>query len=227
MREVDRLIEQYGIERVIEAVTPLLADGRIDNLEHKLAAKLESLTVVLEQLYDPHNGAAAMRSVEAFGLSDVHVVDGETGSFSASAEVTMGSHKWLDLHRHRSAEACADELRRRGFLLLATVPGAELELEDIDVSRPLALWFGNERDGLSEAAVELCDHQVRIDMQGFSQSFNLSVSVALFVHRLAARRRAFLQVPGDLSEERTAFLRARWRAQGIRGLRHILERAHL
>ena len=223
-REVDRLIEEYGIETVIEAVTPLLEEGRVATLETGLDRKLVSLTVVLENLYDPHNGAAALRSSEAFGLCELHTVDGATGAFQAAPDVSVGTQKWIDLHSHASAGECAAELRSRGFVLCATVPGAAMELEEIPVDRPLALWFGNEREGLREEAQELCDHRVSIEMQGFCQSFNLSVSVAIFVHRLAAKRRLALGKVGDLDPERRALLRARWRATGIRGLSHILQR---
>lgn len=222
--EVDELIGRYGIEAVIEAVTPMLEPSRIETLEGGLDRKLQSLTVVLENLYDPHNGAAAVRSSEAFGLCELHTVDGPTGAFQVAPDVSVGSQKWIDIHGHASAEACAAQLRGQGFVLCATVPGAPMELEEIPVDKPLALWFGNEREGLSQEAQELCDHRVSIEMHGFCQSFNLSVSVAMFVHRLAARRREAIGAAGDLDEERRRYLRARWRATGIRGLSHILER---
>lgn len=220
--EVDALIEQYGIDAVCEAATPLLEDSRIERLDRGLAAKLESLTVVLENLYDPHNGAAAVRSAEAFGLCDLHTIDGETGSFEAAPDVSLGTQKWIDLHRHESAAECAGRLRDQGFVLCATVPGAEFELEELPVDKPLAIWFGNERDGLSAEAQELCDHRVSIRMHGFCQSFNLSVSVAMFVHRLAAKRRAHLGTVGDLNEARRALLRARWRGISVRGLDKVM-----
>jgi len=224
--EVDALIEKYGATAVLEAATPLLEDSRIATLERGLGAKLQSLTVVLENLYDPHNGAAAVRSAEAFGLCDLHTVDGATGAFEAAPDVCLGTQKWIDLHGHKSAAACAKSLRDQGFILCATVPGAEVELEELPVDKPLAIWFGNERDGLSPEAQELCDHRVSIEMHGFCQSFNLSVSVAMFVHRLASKRRAHLGAVGDLSEARRDLLRARWRGISVRRLDKVLERAH-
>lgn len=223
--DVDALIEEFGAQAILDAVTPLLAETRVQTLEAGLDRKLESLTVVMENLYDPHNGAAAVRSSEAFGLCDLHIIDGSTGTFSVAPDVSVGAHKWIDLHTHASAEQCAQRLKGDGFVLCATVPGADLELEDIPVDRPLAIWFGNERDGLTEAAQALCDHRVSIAMYGFSQSFNLSVSVAIFVHRLAAKRRAHLGCEGDLNMARRDFLRARWRALGIRGLRDVVARS--
>lgn len=222
--EVDALIERYGLEMVLAAASPLLEDSRIATLERGLESKLQSLTVVLENLYDPHNGAAAVRSAEAFGLCDLHTVDGETGVFEAAPDVCLGTQKWIDLHSHGSAAECAAGLREQGYVLCATVPGAELELEALPVDKPLALWFGNERDGLSAEAQELCDHRVSIQMHGFCQSFNLSVTVAMFVHRLAAKRRAHLGRAGDLNEAQRHALRTRWRAISVRGLDKVLAR---
>jgi len=222
--EVDALMERYGVQAVLEAATPLLSEQRIETLERGLNSKLASLTVVLENLYDPHNGAAAVRSAEAFGLCDLHTIDGESGSFEAAPDVCLGTQKWMALHGHRDVSACADALRSQGFVLCATVPGAAMELEDIPVDRPLAIWFGNERDGLSQEAQEICDHRVSIRMYGFCQSFNLSVSVAMFVHRLGAKRRALLGGEGDLDPVRKERLRARWRGISVRGLEAVLER---
>lgn len=224
MDEVDALIARFGWRTVLDAVRPLVSESRPSKLEAVLQARLSSLTVVLENLYDPHNGAAALRSIEAFGLCEAHTVDGPAGTFRASSEVTIGSHKWLDLRSHRDPASCALALRAAGFRLFATIPGAELTVESVPVDAPLALWFGNERDGLSAAARELCDAEVSIPMFGMSQSFNLSVSVALFVYRLAERRRGQLGSPGDLTDERKDHLRARWHALGIRGLTGIVER---
>ncbi|MCP4445224.1 MAG: RNA methyltransferase [Myxococcales bacterium] len=223
--EVDALLDEYGVDAVLEAATPFLEDTRIARLEEGLDAKLQSLTIVLENLYDPHNGAAAVRSAEAFGLCDLHTVDGTTGVFHAAPDVCLGTQKWMDLHSHHSAAECASSLREQGFVMCATVPGSELELEDIPVDKPLAIWFGNERDGLSSKAQALCDHRVSIEMHGFCQSFNLSVSVAMFVHRLAAKRRAYLGAVGDLSPGRRELLRARWRGTSVRGLDKVLRRA--
>ncbi len=223
-KQVDALIAKYGADTVIAAVTPMLEDSRVETLERGLNSKLQSITVVLENLYDPHNGAAAMRSTEAFGLCDLHTIDGTTGTFKAAKDVSAGTGKWIDLHSHENTLACAQSLKEKGFVLCATVPGATMELEQIPVDKPLAIWFGNERDGLSDEAQELCDHQVSIEMHGFCQSFNLSVSVAMFVHRLASKRRAQVGTVGDLSEDRRRHLQARWRATGIRGLSHIIER---
>lgn len=229
--DIDALIDEHGADRIIAAVRPMLSDERVARFDRVLADRLASVTVVLENLYDPHNGAAAIRSVEAFGVQMLHVVDGPSGPFRPSKEITIGCDKWIDLRRHRDIGACVAALREQGFTLCATLPGATRTLDDLDVERPIAMLFGNERDGLSAEAIAACDERVSIPMHGFTQSFNLSVSVALSVQRLVSRRRAVLGGTGDLDEATRRRLRARWHAMGIRGLgeivaRHVAKQTH-
>lgn len=193
---------------------------RIARIDAVLAARLESLAVAVEDTYDPHNAAATIRTSEALGLQDLHVIE----PFSAAKGVTRGSHKWIDLHRWPSAEVAARELRARGYRVLATLPGARDSVEDVAVSTPLVVMFGNEHAGLSREAIAACDGAVSVPMFGFTESYNLSVTVALAMSRLAARRRDYINAPGDLSPERRARLRARWFALGIRGVIGVLER---
>jgi tRNA (guanosine-2'-O-)-methyltransferase len=104
------------------------------------------------------------------------------------------------------------------------MPGAACNLDEVDVARPCALVFGNEHAGLSPAAQAAWPRQFAIPMYGFTRSFNLSVSVAVAVHHLAARRRAALGARGDLGAEERAVLRARWYAQDVRGAAEIVAR---
>ena len=220
---VDALIDRHGAAAVLAAVKPLLSEQRLARIDAVLAARLQSLTVVLENVYDPHNGAAAIRSVEAFGVSAIHAVE-ETNPFPVSPAVTIGADKWIDVHRHPTPERCAAALRDRGFALCATTPDADRELGELDMSRPWAVWFGNEREGLSRRAIELADARVAIPMVGFTRSFNLSVSVALVTRELAERRRAAIGAPGDLEPAVIEGLRARFAALGIRGLEEVVQR---
>jgi tRNA (guanosine-2'-O-)-methyltransferase len=221
--KVDDLIAELGPDAVVAALDPLLTDERKRRIDAVLDARLEGITIVLENLYDPHNGAAAIRSAEAFGLADVHAIEATT-PFDVSASVTIGAHQWLDLHRWRRPADCVAALRGQGVRLCATLPGATATLADVDVRDRWAIAFGNEHEGLSPELRAACDTAVAIPTVGFSQSLNLSVSVALVVSELAARRRAALGAPGDLPAERRARLRAKWYAQGIRGARQVVLR---
>jgi tRNA (guanosine-2'-O-)-methyltransferase len=218
------IIERHGADAVCAALAPLLTEDRIARIDQVLAARLGSVVPVVEDTYDPHNAAATIRTTEAIGLGELHVVEVEH-RFSIAGGITRGAHRWLELHRWGSVEAAAGALRGRGFRVFATLPGAPHSIDDVDVTTPVAVVFGNEHAGMTPAAVAACDGAVGVPMFGFTESFNLSVTVALAMSRIAARRRAAIGSPGDLEERRRRELRARWFALRIRGAVGILERA--
>jgi tRNA (guanosine-2'-O-)-methyltransferase len=220
---IEKLIDRYGPEAVCTALEPLLTPDRIMRIDQVIAARLGSIVAAVEDTYDPHNAAATIRTSEALGLQELHVIEpGER--FSAVKGVTRGSHRWIDLHRWPSAVAAVDALHARGFRVYATLPDAKVSIEDVAVDSPLAVIFGNEHDGVSPAAIGACDASITVPMFGFTESYNLSVTVGLAMSRLAQRRRAYLNAPGDLPDERRARLRARWFALRIRAAVNIVER---
>jgi tRNA (guanosine-2'-O-)-methyltransferase len=221
---ISRIIERHGPEAVCTALAPLLTPERIARIDQVLAARLGSVVTLVEDTYDPHNAAATIRTTEAIGLAELHVVEPEQ-RFSAAAGITRGAHRWIDLHRWGSVEAAMAGLHARGFRVYATLPGAPHTVDDVDVTTPVAVAFGNEHAGLTPAAIAACDGAIGVPMFGFTESFNLSVTVALAMSRIAARRRAAIGSPGDLDDQRRRELRARWFALKLRGAVGILERA--
>jgi tRNA (guanosine-2'-O-)-methyltransferase len=221
---IERLIDRYGPESVCTALEPMLTPERIARIDHVLSARLASIATAVEDTYDPHNAAATIRTSEALGLQELHVIEpGER--FSATKGVTRGAHRWIDLHRWPAADACVHALHARGFRVYATLPDpGAVSIEDVDVSTPLAVLFGNEHAGVSPAAVAASDGAITVPMFGFTESYNLSVTVGLAMSRLAARRRAHLGAPGDLDPARQERLRARWFALRVRGVVGVLER---
>jgi tRNA (guanosine-2'-O-)-methyltransferase len=221
---ISRIIERHGPQAVCDALTPILTPERIARIDQVLALRLGSVVTVVEDTYDPHNAAATIRTTEAIGLGELHVIETHE-RFSAASGVTCGAHKWIELHRWPAPEAAIAALRQRGFRVCATLPDAPHSIDDVDVTAPIAVMFGNEHAGLTTAAIEACDGAVRVPMFGFTESFNLSVTVALAMSQIAARRRAAIGCLGDLDDRRRLDLRARWFALKIRGAVGILERA--
>jgi tRNA (guanosine-2'-O-)-methyltransferase len=220
---IERLIDRYGPAAVCDALEPQLTPERIARIDAALAARLASVVTVVEDTYDPHNAAATIRTTEALGLQELHVLEpGER--FSIAKGITRGSHRWIDLHRWPDAEAALPALRARGFRVFATAPGATVSIEDVDVTTPLAIVFGNEHAGLTEATMRACDAAIAVPMFGFTESYNLSVTVALAMSRIAARRRAYIGAVGDLDAVRRLRLRARWFALSARAAVGIVER---
>ncbi len=210
-------------EQVIAWLGPFVSPERQRRITDVLASRLASVAVVLENVYDPHNGAACLRSAEAFGLQAVHVVPGPSG-FPVAHKVTQGADRWLDVVRHGSIETCYAALHEKGFRVAAALPGAAVALEQLPVDAPIALVLGNEHEGLSAAAQAGADLAFRIPHLGFVQSLNLSVACAVSVHTTAARRRAWLGTAGDLAAGPRRSLEARWYLQSVEAAREILAR---
>jgi tRNA (guanosine-2'-O-)-methyltransferase len=221
-----KALDALDADRVCAVLAPLISEERRARIEQVLDARLARLVVVLENLHDPHNGAAALRSCEAAGLCGVHAVEA-IEPFRFSSKVTQGCERWLDITRHRCTEQAVAALREGGFVLAAALPGAAARLEDLDLAAPVALWFGNEHSGLSHAAQAAADRAFALPMLGMTRSLNLSVAVALTIFAAAARRRAALRRAGDLDAAERAALRARWYRADLRGADAILRRAGL
>jgi tRNA (guanosine-2'-O-)-methyltransferase len=223
MDAIEKMIDRYGPSAVCDALEPLLTPERIARIDHVLDARLTSVSAAVEDTYDPHNAAATLRTCEALGLQDLYVIEpGER--FSAAGGVTRGAHRWLDLHRFGGADGAITAMKARGFRVLATLPDAKLSVEEVPVDAPLAVVFGNEHDGVSQSVIAASDGAVTVPMFGFTESYNLSVTVGLCMSRLVARRRAYIGSLGDLDPDRRARLRARWFALRIRAVVNVVDR---
>jgi tRNA (guanosine-2'-O-)-methyltransferase len=208
---------------VCAALAPLLLDERRARIDAAVAARLGGLRIVIENLHDPHNGAAVLRSAEAFGIQRVDVIEA-TERFRFSSTVTQGCEKWLDVVRHPTLDAAIAALRRDDFVIYAAVPGAEASVEDLNFSRPAAVMVGNEHEGLTGAAIDAADRVFSIPMAGMTASLNLSVATALIAAQAAASRRRFLRAEGDLDEAARLALRARFYAASVRGADAVVSR---
>lgn len=167
-------------------------DRRQARVRAVLARRQPDLTVVLENIHDPHNVSAVLRSCDAVGILRVHTVyTVEEPPASAFARQTSASAaKWVDVVRHASIAECYDQLRAEGIAVLVTSigPGSR-QLYDWDLTNPVALVFGNEMRGASDEAQTLADGAIAIPMAGMIQSLNVSVACAVCLYE-AYRQRA-------------------------------------
>jgi len=209
---------------VCATLAPLLLDDRRLRIDAAAAARLGGLRLVIENLHDPHNGAAVLRSAEAFGVQRVDVIE-SVEPFRFSSVVTQGCEKWLDVVRHPTLAGAVAALRADGFALYAAVPGAAKTVEDLDFARPAAVMIGNEHAGLGGEAVAAADALFGIPMPGMTRSLNLSVAAALIVERAAQLRRRAIGRDGDLDDDAVLALRARFYAASVRGADVVLARA--
>jgi tRNA (guanosine-2'-O-)-methyltransferase len=184
-----------------QPLAPELTDRRIVRIADVALARLTSVTVVMENLHDPHNVSAVVRSAEGFGLDEVHVVE-MPNPYKPSKSVTRGAHHWVRVQRHRGLSRCLSDLTAAGFTIAAADLGpGTVPLGEVPVDGPIAIVMGSERDGLSPRAKGLVDLRFSVPMPGFTESFNVSVSAAIALYDLTRRRRRALGRPGDLSQD--------------------------
>ncbi len=174
-----------------EVLAPSLSAHRRQRMEAVAEQRSHHLHLVLQDIINPHNISACMRSAEAFGLSRVSVVNSR--AFFKPSTASKGVGSWLDLAVYTSIAGCATELRRQGYRLAMGVPQQEApSLEELAMAEPLALIFGNEHSGISPEWLNFIDLTFTIPMRGFVESLNISVSAAITMQRLSTRGRSEL-----------------------------------
>jgi len=174
-------------------------------LLHKvLDNRTRHITVVVEDLYQTQNISAVMRSCECVGIQDIHIVEGEN-DFQIHKAIAMGADKWLTINHYKKENApmltCINYLKSKGYSIVATLPdNNSCFLEDLSLEKPVAFLFGTELTGLSKEAIAAADQTVKIPMYGFTNSFNISNSVAIIVSYCIEKLRK-LNIHWQLSEE--------------------------
>lgn len=204
---------------VLEALGPLVTERRLKRLRTVAAGRLRSVAPVLESIADPHNASAILRSADAFGIQQVHVVPGPAG-FHASRQISKGAHRWLDLQRHLDSAACADALRDAGYAIFVASMEGTVSPADLAKRPKVAVVFGNEHRGPSPAMRERAEGTYAIPMRGFVESLNVSVAAAITLHALTTDR------VGELSEGERDELVARWLLSTVRDGERVV-RDHL
>jgi tRNA (guanosine-2'-O-)-methyltransferase len=193
------VLDPVAISRTLEA---FVQPARAERLRAVFAARVEAVTVVMDAPHDPHNGAAVIRSCDAFGVHRIHVVE-RIERFLASNSVARGSERWVDVRTHASVEGAVEALATSGHELVATHPDGDLLPADLAAIPRVALVLGNERTGIVEALRAACRHSVKIPMRGFAESLNVSVTAAILLQQAASGR------AGDLPERQRDVLYAR------------------
>ncbi|MBX7194207.1 MAG: RNA methyltransferase [Sandaracinaceae bacterium] len=166
---------------VVAILSPLVTAERLARFQTVLAHRTRSLVPVLDGLSDPHNGAAILRSCDAFGCHEVHTVAGRY-PFAISTHVSRRTERWLEMHAHESAEACCDALGARGYQIFVAAMEGTLSPEDLAKVPKAAIVVGNEHRGVSEVFRARASGVYRIPMVGFVESLNVSVATAITLY---------------------------------------------
>ncbi len=159
----------------------------------EVASKRQRGVIVFEDIADPHNAAAVLRTSEALGFQKVCYIFQVNEPFDprrVGKESSGSANKWLDFSIYHSTKACLDDLQNQGYETIATVADGTAEsIFGADLTAPdIALLFGNEHRGLSEDAIEIADRHLTIPLVGMVRSLNLSVAAAICLYEISRQR---------------------------------------
>lgn len=205
---------------LIQYLSQFVTEERFELLQKTIEHRTRYLTVVLEDIFQPHNAGAVLRTCDCFGIQDIHIIENRN-AFTPSPRVTQGASKWLDLHYYNSEEnnsaAAMEHLRSQGYRIVATVPDPKaVPLSSLDLSKgKTALVFGSEQPGISGSVAGLADEFITIPMFGFTESLNISVSAAVIVSRLIEKLRSS-EISWQLPEEEKNELLLNWLRKNIK-----------
>jgi len=198
-------------KELIEYLETFLTPRRQDLFKQVLDERTRFLTVAIEDVGHLHNTSAVMRSCDAFGVQDVHVIEELKGK-RIDREIAMGAQKWTSVKRYDSTKSALSQLKNQGYQIVATTPHHTAhKLEDFNLDKPTALFFGSEKDGLTETVIEAADEYIYIPTYGFTQSLNISVCAAILLQELTQRLRQsdldWQLKPEDIEDVKTLWLK--------------------
>lgn len=195
MRDSLKSSKSYTIdqqEQLISYFSRFITLEKLAKIDRILVNRTRHVTIALEDVYQSLNISAILRSAECFGIQDVHVIE-QRHAFVHNEGVDRGAAQWLSIHRYNQPDqdnmvSCIRSLKQSGYTIVATTPEKyDCLIEDVPLDKKTAWLFGTEMVGLSDQALAQADMRVKIPMFGFTQSFNISVSVALCLYSFVSR----------------------------------------
>ncbi len=191
-------------KKFLDFLSGYLTENRRQLFDKVIRYRTRHITVVLEDIYQPHNASAVLRSADLTGIQDIHIIENRN-RYEVNPEVAMGSSKWLNLIKYNALEdntpAAYEALHKAGYRIVATTPHTKDQtLDEIPIDGKMALVFGTEMKGLSDTAIAHADEYLSIPMYGFTESYNISVSAALTLFTLTGKLRKS-SIPWHLNKE--------------------------
>ncbi|MFH2144367.1 MAG: RNA methyltransferase [Bacteroidota bacterium] len=173
-----------------EFVTP----EKAENFQSVIENRTRYLTVVLEDIYQPQNASAVLRTCDCYGIQDVHIIENQN-KYRINPDVVLGADKWLNLFRYNKKKSntidAIKALKNDGYRIVATsLQNNSIPIDDLNLKQgKIALIFGTETRGISKEVMKNSDEFLKIPMYGFTKSFNISVSAAIIIHHLTEKLR--------------------------------------
>jgi tRNA (guanosine-2'-O-)-methyltransferase len=208
---------------LITFLEDLLTPARKALFDKVVRKRTNHFTVVTEDVYQLHNTSAVMRSCDVFGIQNIHVIE-ERNLKKIDREIAMGAQKWVTLNRYRSSEECIQHLRGKGYQIVASSPHYDAGmLSDFDISKPSAIFFGTETNGLSTEIINQADKFIKIPMTGFTESLNISVSAAIILQDITQKLRSS-NLNWELTEKEKNAIKFEWLSKSFKNYDQLVKK---
>jgi len=210
-------------KKLISFLSEMVTERRIQRFNEVISRRTGYLRVVVEDLYQGHNASAVIRSCDCFGVQHMHFIENKN-SMKVNDEIALGAGSWVSVHKHKSTLECFQELKNKGYRIVATTPHKnDYTIDSLPLDNKIALVFGTELSGISEEVIKQADEFVKIPMFGFTESFNISVSAALCMYELTKRIRKE-KIKWELEEEEKTEVYLQWLMNSIENSEEIIKR---
>ncbi len=208
---------------ILDQIGPLLTEPRKKRIDEVVGHRNFSTAVVLEGIYDRGNISAVMRTAEGLGFANFHLIETQD-KFKNAKGVSRGSDKWVEIKKWKESKAAIESIKAQGYQLVVTTLDGGKPISEVDFTKPTALVLGNEKDGASAEMIAAADHRIIVPMNGFVQSFNISVAGALSLYHIYQQRLARLGANSDLTDEQKDILKAIYYMRTLDSSVDVLER---
>ena len=212
-------------ERIVGLLRPHMRERRLQRIRAVAGARTRTVVPVVEGLVNTGNVSAVMRSAEALGHQDVHVVRGDHDRYKHSQRTAQGAQHWLDVWHWDAPSDCTAHLRDAGYRLVAMHLHADtVPIRELDFTTPTALIVGNEEAGVTDAMLDEVDAACEVPLPGFTESFNVSVAAAVALYHAQQDRLDRQGTHADLSDAEQARLVARFCLRSVNNAEQIIRR---
>ncbi len=217
-------------KKLTEHLSEFTTEQRFEKINRVLNLRTRYMTVVLEDIFQPHNASAVLRSCDGFGVQDVHIIENRN-TFAPTKTVDMGTAQWLSINKYRAEKGTSStiqtlrKLKSDGYRIVATTPHTnDVNLEDFDLEKgKFAVVLGTELEGITDDVINEADEFLKIPMFGFVESFNISVACALILHHLSWKLRDS-EIDWKLTEDERSEVLLSWLRGTVKNAKAIEKR---
>lgn len=206
-------------DKLLDTLLNSVSENRKKRFFEIIQNRTRHITMVIENVFQPHNASAVLRSCDCFGIQDVHIIE-NYNTYEVDPNIALGASKWLNMYKYNEMEnntvSCLKTLKNKGYKLIATSPHHfDYTVSELPLDDKIAVMLGTELQGLSDEAFEMADYTINIPMFGFTESFNISVSAALVMYDLTKRLHE-KDIPWQLSESEKKQVLLDWARSSVK-----------